>query len=191
MMSRSIQIMLRLSFALALYAALFVFNPTLTPGQEVSSDPTSAQAASTTQAAGEATAKNESAGAVKEAKPALLPVFKEYRGVEIGMTADDVRSKLNDYLKSKSTGEDFFAFSGGETAAVYYDAQGKVTALSVDFPAESAKAPSAKDVLGEEIQAKADGSMYSLVRYPDAGYWVAYSRTAGDSALVTVTIQKM
>lgn len=196
MMSRSIQTMLRFSFALALYAALLVLFAPLARGQEVSSDQTSTQATTTTtavatQVAGEAQARNETAGAAKEAKPALIPVFKEYRGVEIGMTTDDVRSKLADYLKSKSDGEDLFVFSGGETAVVYYDADRKVTAVSVDFPAKSAKAPAAKDVLGEDVQAKDDGSMYSLVRYPDAGYWVAYSRTAGDSPLVTVTIQKM
>lgn len=194
MMSRSIQTMLRLSFGLALYIALVLFFTPLARGQEVSSDPATTQATTTTavtQVAVDATAKNETSGAAKEAKPALIPVFKEYRGVEIGMTADDVRSKLSDYLKSKSDGEDLFVFSGNETAIVYYDADGKVTAVSVDFPSKSAKAPSAKDVLGEEIQVKDDGSMYSLVRYPEAGYWVAYSRTSGDSPLVTVTIQKM
>jgi hypothetical protein len=192
MRSRSIQFILRLSFALALCAALFVFTAPLSRGQGVPSDSNSAQVTTAaTQEAGEATAKNETVDAPKEAKPALLPVFKEYRGVDIGMTADDVRSKLNDYLKSKSDGEDLYLFAGGETAIVYYDAEGKVTAISVDFPAKSAKAPVPKDVLGEEIQAKDDGSMYSLVRYPKAGYWVAYSRTAGDSPLVTVTIQKM
>jgi len=126
-----------------------------------------------------------------EAKAASLPVFKEYRGVKIGMTADEVRNMLADSLKSKSEQEDLFVFSGGETAIVYYDAAGKVTAVSVDYPARSAKAPSAEDVLGEEVKVRDDGSMYSLVRYPSAGYWVAYSRTSGDSALVTVTIQKM
>lgn len=193
MMSRPIQIMLRLSFALTLYAALFVLFAPLASGQEMSSDPAATQSTTTaaTQVAGEATAQNEAAGGAKEAKPALIPIFKEYRGVEIGMTADDVRSKLDDYLKSKSKEEDLFVFSGGETANVYYDSDGRVTAVSVDFPAQSAKAPSAKDVLGEELQAKDDGSMYSLIRYPEAGYWVAYSRTAGDSPLVTVTIQEI
>ena len=48
-----------------------------------------------------------------------------------------------------------------------------------------------KDMIGEEIQAKADGSLYQLVRYPDDGYRVSNSRTAGDAPLITVTIQKM
>lgn len=190
MVSRSIQRMLRLSFALALYAALLVFLAPLAQGQEASQS--SAQVATeeaTTQVKVEAQAVNDAGGAAKEAKPAIVPVFKEYRGVAIGMTADDVRGKLRDYLKSKSDAEDLFIVNG-EIATVYYQ-DGHVTAVSVDFPAKDAKAPAAKEVLGEEVQAKADGSMYSLVRYPEAGYWVAYSRTGGDSPLVTVTIQKM
>jgi hypothetical protein len=46
-------------------------------------------------------------------------------------------------------------------------------------------------VLGVELIAKPNGSMYQLVRYPDAGYWVSYNRTAGDKPIVTITMQKM
>jgi hypothetical protein len=46
-------------------------------------------------------------------------------------------------------------------------------------------------VLGAELQARDDGSMYELKRYPDAGYWVSYNRTAGDKPIVTITMQKM
>lgn len=189
---QSIQI-LRLLFAPALGAALFVLTAAHAPAQSVSSDQTSTQtsAVAATQAAGEATAKNESSEAAKEVRPALVPVFKDYRGVEIGMKADDVRSRLKDSLKSKSEAQDLYVFAGGEAAVVYYDAEARVTAVSVDFPMKSTKAPSAKEVLGEEAEAKQDGSVYNLVRYPEAGYWVAYSRTTGDSPLVTVTIQKM
>jgi len=56
---------------------------------------------------------------------------------------------------------------------------------------EGGNAPDAKSVLGEDVEAKADGSMYKLVRYPEAGYWVSYSRTAGNSPLVIVTMQKI
>jgi hypothetical protein len=46
-------------------------------------------------------------------------------------------------------------------------------------------------VLGTELQAKPDGSMYQLNRYPEAGYWVSYNRTAGDKPIITITMQKM
>ncbi len=38
------------------------------------------------------------------------------------------------------------------------------------------------EVLGVEIIPKKNGTIYKLIRYPDAGYWVAYSRTAGQGA---------
>jgi hypothetical protein len=51
--------------------------------------------------------------------------------------------------------------------------------------------PTCKDVLGSEAEKKDDGSVYKLVRYPKAGYWVSYSRTAGNDATVTITMQKI
>lgn len=45
--------------------------------------------------------------------------------------------------------------------------------------------------MGANIQVKPDGSMYKLVRYEQLGFWVSFNRTAGDLALITVTIQKM
>ena len=38
----------------------------------------------------------------------------------------------------------------------------------------------------------ADGSVYKMVRYEGAGYFVVYSRPAGEAPpLVTVTMQKL
>lgn len=116
------------------------------------------------------------------------PVFKDYRGVTIGMEAAEVRGKL-DRVK-KGDHQDYLAFSEHESAQIYYDDKGKVKAISVDYFGDS-DAPAPDAVLGAEPQAKADGSMYQLNRYPDAGYWVSYNRTAGDKPVVTVTMQKM
>jgi hypothetical protein len=106
------------------------------------------------------------------------------------MSADEVRDKLG-HLKEKSERQDFFIFSEAESAQVYYDAQGKVTAISVNYIGDDSSAPKPAAVLGEEIQAKPDGSMYELKRYPAAGYWVAYNRTAGKNPIITVTMQKI
>jgi hypothetical protein len=124
----------------------------------------------------------------KTAQP--MPVFTGYRGIQIGMSADDVRQKV-DHLKEKGDAQDFFVFSDVETAQVFYDKSGKVRAVSVDYMGTVSNAPSAQEVLGEELQPKADGSMYDLRRYPAAGYWVSYNRTAGDSPTVTITMQRM
>lgn len=119
-----------------------------------------------------------------------MPVFKDYRGVQIGMSADEVRKKL-DRLKDGGLGQDFFVYSERESAQIYYDKERKVIAISVDYFGGDANAPSASAVLGEELQAKPDGSMYQLKRYPDAGYWVSYNRTAGEKPIVTITMQKI
>ena len=132
-----------------------------------------------------ATVTNPSASS---AATANLPVFKDYRGVTIGMTAQEVRGKLDD-LK-KTDGQDFLVFPERESAQIYYDDAGKVTAVSIDY-FDISKAPSPDAVLGAAIQAKADGSMYQLNRYPEAGYWVSYNRTAGEKPIVTITMQKM
>ena len=117
-----------------------------------------------------------------------VPVFKDYRGVKIGITAEEVRTKL-DGLK-KGDRQDFLVLSERESAQIYYDNEGKVTAISIDY-FDNINAPSPDAVLGTALQAKADGSMYQLIRYPEAGYWVSYNRTAGDKPIITITMQKM
>ena len=48
-----------------------------------------------------------------------------------------------------------------------------------------------QQVFGADVETQADGSKHRLVRYPKAGYWVSYSRTAGDTPIISVTIQKL
>jgi hypothetical protein len=48
-----------------------------------------------------------------------------------------------------------------------------------------------QQVFGADFETKPDGSKHKLVRYPKAGCWVSYSRTAGDTPIVSITIQKM
>lgn len=121
---------------------------------------------------------------------ATAPVYKDFMGVTLGMEADQVRAKLG-HLKDKGERQDFFVFSESQSAQIVYDDQGKVTVISVDYITKGDVAPSPESVLGETVQIKPDGSIYQLKRYPAAGYWVAYNRTAGDNPIVTVTMQKL
>jgi hypothetical protein len=116
------------------------------------------------------------------------PPFHEYKGVRIGMTADEARKLLGNPT-DKSDQQDFYAVNDNETAQVFYDSEKKVYALSIIYMGGTS-APVAKAVLGAEVEAKPDGSMHRRVDYPKAGFWVAYSRTAGEAPLVTVTMQK-
>ena len=118
------------------------------------------------------------------------PSFHEFRGVRIGMAADEARKKLGT-PRDKSAEQDFYVFNDNEAVQVYYDKTGAVTAISVDFMSGASGIPSSKEVLGAEAEAKADGSIFKRVDYPKAGYWISYSRTAGSDATVTITIQKI
>ena len=119
------------------------------------------------------------------------PVFQEYRGVQIGWLADDVRKKLGNPA-DKGDEQDFYVFGEKETAQILYDkATHKVTAISVDFMNGASDVITPQQVFGADFETKPDGSKHKLVRYPKAGYWVSYSRTAGDTPIVTIQIQKM
>lgn len=119
------------------------------------------------------------------------PVFQEYRGVQIGWLADDVRKKLG-VPADKGDEQDFYVFGEKETAQILYDkATHKVTAISVDFMTGASDVITPQQVFGSDFETKPDGSKHKLVRYPKAGYWVSYSRTAGDTPIVTITIQKL
>lgn len=117
-------------------------------------------------------------------------VFKDYRGVQLGMTADEVRKKLGD-PKDKSDEQDFYVFNENETAQFVYDTTHKVVTISADYLTVGDKVPTAKQVFGGDVEAKADGSMYKIVRLLKAGYWISFNRTGGASPLTTVTLQKI
>lgn len=115
--------------------------------------------------------------------------FNEYRGIQLGMISDDVRKKLGD-PKDKGEEQDFYVFDETETAQIVYDKTHKVVTISADF-LNSNRALSAKQVLGADVEAKADGSVYKMVRYPKAGYWLSYNRTSGNPPMITITLQKI
>jgi hypothetical protein len=116
--------------------------------------------------------------------------FKDYRGVQLGMTADEVRKKLGS-PKDKGDEQDFFVFGENETAQIVYDSTHKVVTISADFLSTQASVPTCKQVLGSEAEAKADGSVYKMMRFTKAGYWLSYNRTAGASPMTSVTLQKI
>lgn len=163
----------RLAYGLMLLAAMLIMGATFASAQET-----------TTARATQASNENKSANA----GTAAGPIFKAYRGVSIGMSADEVRQKLGKPAE-KFDEFDIFVFSDKERARVYYDKDKKARAISVTYVGTSG-APTPTDVLGTEIESKEDGSMHRMVTYPDAGYWVSYSRTGGESPLVMVTMQK-
>lgn len=123
-------------------------------------------------------------------EPEKAPAFSEFKGVRIGMGAEESRKKLGS-PRDKSAEQDFYVFNDTQAVQVFFDKAGMVSAISIDFMSGANAIPSAKDVLGTDADAKPDGSLYKLLRYPKAGYWVSYSRTAGSSPTTTITMQKI
>lgn len=123
---------------------------------------------------------------------ANFPVYDNYKGIQIGTTADKVRETFGKAVIDDADGF-YYEISLNETVDIRLDADKKVKYICVTYAAGNKSAPTYKDVFGTgaEMRAKPDGSIYNLVRFPKAGYWVAYSRTPGDNASVTVTIQKL
>ena len=117
------------------------------------------------------------------------PPFHEYKGIHIGMTADEARKKLGNPT-DKSDKQDSYVFNDNESCQVYYDDTKKVFAVSVTYLATDA-APAPKMVLGSDADAKQDGSLYKMIRFPKVGYWVSYTRTSGYSPMTLITMQKI
>ena len=130
--------------------------------------------------------------AQKTDKNKNLPLWQSYREISIGTTAAQVTEKLG---KPKSEDDQgfFYIFSETETAQFLLDENKKVKTISVIYSAEHATPPAFADVFGQSAKAepKPDGSIFKMVRFEDAGYWVSYNRMAGEKAMVIVMIQKL
>jgi len=118
------------------------------------------------------------------------PLFAEFKGVRIGMAAEEARKKLGN-PRDKSDEQDFYLFNENQVVQIYYDKAKTVSAISIDFMTGAADVPEPREVIGGAPDSKPDGSAYKMVRYPKAGYWVSYSKTAGSSPTVTITMQKI
>ena len=118
------------------------------------------------------------------------PLFSDFKGVHIGMATEDARKKLGN-PRDKGDDQDFYILNDNQAIQIFYDKAKTVTAISIDFMNGANPIPAAKDVVGSDPETKSDGSAYKMVRYPKAGYWVSYSRTAGNSPTITITMQKI
>ena len=117
------------------------------------------------------------------------PPFSAYKGVRIGMTAEEARKLLGNPTE-KDDKQDVYSFNENESCQVYYDTAKKVSAVSITYFGGKS-VPTAKAVLGDEADTRQDGSVYKLIRFPKAGYWVSYTRTSGDSPMTIIAIQRI
>ncbi len=138
-----------------------------------------------------ANAQAQKSQAAVKAVPATTqqPLYTEYKGVRLGMTAEEVRTKLgNPSFADKELG--YFVFSDTETAQIGYDTTGKVKIISVDYM-NGTGAPEPRTIVGSELETRENGSLYKVVYYDNLSLSVSYNRTAGPVVIVTISIQKM
>lgn len=117
------------------------------------------------------------------------PLFREYRGVRLGMTAEEARAKLG-LPAMKSDEQDYYVLSANETAQVVYDAAQEVVTISIDFSG-GVGAPDYKSVVGDGLLQRPDGSLFRMVRYNSERFWVSYNKSASVVPVVTITIGSM
>lgn len=117
------------------------------------------------------------------------PLYTEYRGVRLGMTAEEARAKLGKPAL-KDVDQDFYIFTDNESTQIAYDADHRVVTISTDYT-EGIGAPDYKAVVGDVDLEQRQNAHYRIARYPSLGFWVSYNRTVGSLVIVTITLQKM
>jgi hypothetical protein len=114
------------------------------------------------------------------------PVYREYRGVRLNMTAAEVRAKLGE-PSLKSDEQDFYVISTNETAQIAYNKELKVVTISTDYTG-GAGAPDYRSVVGEGLLQRPDGSVFRMVLNDAERFWVSYNKSAAVVPTVTITI---
>lgn len=138
----------------------------------------------------------EQASYIKKTSPSQTatpstPFLKEYRNVSIGTPAEALREAWGKPEIEYSDGF-LYEMSDSETIQIVIGPEKKITAIAITF-IEGKGAPSFADVFGEGVapEKRENGSVYRMVRYPDAGYWVAYYTGPAENADVSLTMQKL
>lgn len=125
--------------------------------------------------------------AVRTSSQIQQPLYREYRGVRLGMTAAEARAKLGEPAMM-SNEQDFYVLSANETAQIVYDAFQKVVTISTDYMG-GVGAPDYRAVVSGTLLQRPDGSLFSMVKYESEGMWVSYNKSAAMVPVVTITIQ--
>lgn len=129
----------------------------------------------------------QGAKVVRAQAQAAGPLYREYRGVRLGMTAAEVRAKLGEPA-SKSDEQDFYIFQTNETTQFAYNEAQKVVVISTDYTSGTG-APDYRNVVGEvTLDQKPDGAVFKMMMYDSERFWVSYYKSAATVPIVTITI---
>ncbi len=128
---------------------------------------------------------------VSRAEPA--PLVSDVEGITLGMTSEAVREKFGK-PEAGDASSSYYKLDKARQLQLRFDGDGEVTMASMIYSGKDARAPEAAEVFGPGVSVEPDesGKVYKMVRYPAAGYWVAYSKIDLDGGPMTVvTIQEL
>ncbi len=132
--------------------------------------------------------KEKPAAPASQESPA--PVVTSLGGLTLGLTADEAKDKLGKPDVSDKTGM-LFTPSGTESIQIGLDEEGKIRTIAHIYTDGDKKAPSFEDVFGPGVEKpESTGTLYKMVRYPEAGMWLSYSLTNADSKPMTVVTMR-
>ena len=187
------------AFAMSL-SAQEVLQPSPTPRPTLSPTISPSPSVSPTVSPSPSPAADPTATTPQPAKPDVVrpstpqptvvqPPASVYKNIKIGTTREEVRSTLGKAVIDDDDG--LFYQLTDEMVQIRLDKDKKVRLIAVTYTSSLQNAPKYSDLFASEPVPSADGSIYHLQRFEDAGYWVSYSKTAGESPRLTVTMQKL
>lgn len=144
------------------------------------------------------------AGETKDEKPEVqetapvqtaavpAPAITSLGGVSLGMSADEARAKLGKADASDKAGM-LFTPSGTQSVQIGLDDTGTVRTIAYIYSDGDSAAPSFEDVFGPNVPKPEPGAqLYKMVTYPDAGFWLSYSRSeVGGKPMTVITMRRL
>jgi hypothetical protein len=147
--------------------------------QSVRSDWTSSQ--STTQVPPPAAVPNQ--------PPAPVKVMREYKGIKLGMTREQVHTALGKPANTSENVEDY-KLMGDDTMTVHYE-KDEVKAIQLSF-FDPKNAPTWQDVVGEtaEVTQLDNGAKHARTMVSEEKFWVSfYQSKDGSTTQITISRQ--
>lgn len=118
-----------------------------------------------------------------------LKVMREYKGVKLGLSRDQVHTALGKPETTSDNLEDYH-LSGDDSLTVHFE-NGEVKAITISF-LEAKNAPAMKEVVGEtpEISQLENGATLARTNVTGEKFWVSYYKSKdGSTTRITISHQ--
>lgn len=120
--------------------------------------------------------------------PQTLPVLREYRGVKLEMSREQVKAAM-DKPSHKGKDWDEFKLKDDDLMTVRYDDQDLVKTIQLYFT-DAARAPAWEAAVGNaEVEQKTNGSKFARAVVKEENFWVTMFQS-NSGAVTTITISR-